>query len=118
NDQSQAPTEGAWLSENRKSLEMRVKRLLTPGSLSEDPPSRTRHFVSNIRVREASRQTEVEIYSNLLLYRTRGNSSHFDLFSAERKDLLRRIDGHWKLARRHIQLDHTMLSAQDLSIFL
>ncbi len=118
NEKSQDLSEGAWLSENRKSLEMRIKRLTTKGALSEEPPSRTRHFVSNIRVRGGSQENEVEINSNLLLYRTRGDSSHYDLFSAERKDVLRRINGNWKLARRDILLDQSVLGSQDLSVFL
>lgn len=118
NENSQDLSAGAWLSENRKSLEMRIKRLTTKGTLSEEPPSRTRHFVSNIRVRGGSQENEVEIISNLLLYRTRGDSTHYDLFSAERKDVLRRINGHWKLARRDILLDQSVLGSQDLSVFL
>ncbi len=117
-EKSQDLSEGAWLSENRKSLEMRIKRITARGALSEEPPSRTRHFVSNIRVRRSSQENEVEIDSNLLLYRTRGDSSHYDLFSAERKDVLRRINGTWKLARRDILLDQTVLDAQDLSVLL
>ncbi len=118
NEKSQGLSEGAWLSENRKSLEMRVKRITSRGALSEEPPSRTRHFVSNIRVRSGNQENEVEINSNLLLYRTRGDSSHYDLFSAERNDILRQMDGQWKLARREILLDQTVLGAQDLSVFL
>jgi len=37
NEKSQDLSEGAWLSENRKSLEMRIKRLTTKGVLSEAP---------------------------------------------------------------------------------
>ena len=118
NEKSQDLSEGAWFSENRKSLEMRIKRLTTKGALSEEPPSRTRHFVSNIRVRSSGQENEIEVTSNLLLYRTRGDSSHYDLFSAERKDALRRINGNWRLARRDILLDQSVLGAQDLSVVL
>jgi len=118
NEKSQDLSEGAWLSENRKSLEMRIKRITAKGSLSENPPSRTRHFVSNVRVERGSQENEIEVNSNLLLYRTRGDSTHYDLFSAERKDVLRRVNGSWKLARRDILLDQSVLGAQDLSVFL
>ena len=111
-------TESAWLRENRKSLEMRIKRLASPSAFAEDPPSRTRHFVSNIRAWKGGREGEVQVYSNLLVYRSRGDSANYDLFSGERRDLLRRVDGNWKLARREILLDQTILGAQDLSIFL
>ena len=117
-EQSNDLTEGAWLSENRKSLEMRIKRITAKGSLSENPPSRTRHFVSNVRVESGSQENEIEVNSNLLLYRTRGDSTHYDLFSAERKDVLRRVNGSWKLARRDILLDQSVLGAQDLSVLL
>ena len=96
---------------------MRVRRLRSPGAFSEDPPSRTRHFVSNVRVRLGDREGEVEVVSNLLLYRSRGESTHYDLFSAERRDVVRHVDGSWKLARRDILLDQAVLGAQDLSVF-
>jgi 3-phenylpropionate/cinnamic acid dioxygenase small subunit len=110
--------ESAWLRENRKSLEMRIKRLASPSAFAEDPPSRTRHFVSNIRAWKGDREREVEAYSNLLVYRSRGDSASYDLFSGERRDLIRHADGKWKLARREILLDQTILGAQDLSILL
>lgn len=110
--------EGAWFRESRPSLEMRVKRLRTPGLVAEDPPSRTRHFVSNLRLANGPGDGEVEVRSNLLVYRSRGDSAHYDLFSGERRDTLRRIDGSWKLTRREILLDQSILGAQDLSIIL
>ena len=110
--------EGAWLSENWKSLEMRIRRLRTPGVLAEEPPSRTRHFVSNIRITPGASPKEVRVRSNLLLYRSRGESVQYDLFSGERRDILRRVDGRWSLARRDLLLDMSTLDAQDLSIIL
>jgi len=110
--------ESAWFSENWKALQMRTKRLASKGTLSEDPPSRTRHFISNIRLREASGPNEIAVKSNLLVYRSRGDSVQYDLFSGERRDVLRRVNGSWKLARRDILLDQAVLGAQDLSIIL
>ena len=110
--------DSAWFRENRASLEMRVKRLRTPGVVAEDPPSRTRHFISNLRLTNGGRNGEIEARTNLLVYRSRGDSAHYDLFSGERRDILRRVDGGWKLARREILLDQSVLGAQDLSIIL
>lgn len=110
--------DSAWFRESRGSLEMRVKRLRAPGVVAEDPPSRTRHFVSNLRLTNGGRNGEIEARSNLLIYRSRGDSTHYDLFSGERRDTLRRVDGSWKLARREILLDQSILGAQDLSIIL
>lgn len=110
--------ESAWLRENRKSLTMRIQRLKSPNAFSENPPSRTRHFVSNVRIESGGEENELEVRSNLLVYRTRGDSAHYDLFSGERRDVLRRAGTRWKLVRREILLDQSILGAQDLSIIL
>lgn len=118
NGDSEILRDGAWLNENWKSLEMRIRRVRTPGVVAEDPPSRTRHFVSNIRIGAGGNPDEVRVKSNLLVYRSRGESVHYDLFSGERRDILRRVNGAWKLAGREIILDQAILAAQDLSIIL
>ena len=104
--------------ENRHRLELRVERLETGAAWAENPPSRTRHFISNIRVAAGGRAGEVQAKSNLLLYRTRGNAPTHDLLSAERRDLLRLVEDGWKLTQRTILLDQTTLATHNLSVFL
>jgi ethylbenzene dioxygenase subunit beta len=41
-----------------------------------------------------------------------------DLFVGMRKDILRRVDGELKIARRTIILDQAVLAAKNISIFL
>jgi 3-phenylpropionate/cinnamic acid dioxygenase small subunit len=118
NGDSEILRDGAWLSENWKSLDMRIRRLRIPGIVAEDPPSRTRHFVSNIRIVAGGNPDTVEVKSNLLVYRYRGESVHYDLFSGERRDIIRRVNGAWKLARRDLWLDQAVLTSQDISIIL
>ncbi len=56
-------------------LEKRVHRLESEYAWAEIPPSRTRHFVSNIRVRPGGNDSEVQVDSNLLfLPQSRGFS--------------------------------------------
>jgi 3-phenylpropionate/cinnamic acid dioxygenase small subunit len=105
-------------AENRHRLELRVARLESGSAWAEEPPSRTRHFVSNVRVRAGASPDEVEARSNLLFYRTRGDSRNYDLLSAERHDRLQRVSGAWKLTKRNILLDQTTVSTHNLSIFL
>ena len=107
-----------YFEETRGSLELRVRRLETEYAWAEDPPSRTRHFVTNIRVAPGEEDDEVAVRSNLLLYRSRGSDPHQDIISAERKDVLRKEDDQWKLKRRVILLDHTVLLTHNLSVFL
>ncbi|WP_243095600.1 aromatic-ring-hydroxylating dioxygenase subunit beta [Thermus thalpophilus] len=109
------------LDEDRTSLEMRVARLETGFAWAEDPPSRLRHFVTNVRVgqpRSTERGEEVEVRSNLLLFRSRWDKPEFTFLSAERRDVLRREGGRWKLARRLVILDHSTLPTHNLSFFL
>src|SRR5919202_3600718 len=89
--------EAYYFEETRRSLELRVRRLETEYAWAEDPPSRTRHFVTNVRVAPGEEEDEVAVRSNLLLYRTRGSLPHHDQISAERKDVLRKEEGRWKL---------------------
>ncbi|HEU4344566.1 MAG TPA: 3-phenylpropionate/cinnamic acid dioxygenase subunit beta [Candidatus Binatia bacterium] len=104
-------------SEDRRSLELRVKRLGTDFGWAENPPSRTRRFISNIRVENTADANEVKADSYFLLYRNRGSSTQADLISGERQDLLRRRDGGWKLASRLILVDQAVLGTRNLAIF-
>lgn len=107
-----------YFEEDRGSLELRVRRLETEYAWAEDPPSRTRHFVTNVRVEPGENEDELFVRSNLLLYRSQGTDRHYDTVSAERRDVLRREDGELRLARREILLDHTVLTTHNLSVFL
>jgi len=103
--------------ETRQTLGMRVARLCSATAWAEKPPSRTRHFVTNIRV-VAATDTALEVHSNLLLYRNRGDSPDHDLLSAERHDCLREDGSKLKLASRLILLDQTTIPTLNLAIFL
>jgi 3-phenylpropionate/cinnamic acid dioxygenase small subunit len=103
--------------EDLYSLEKRVSRLEGGHAWTEDPPSRTRRFVTNVRVnvRDAD---EVEARSYLLLYRSRGDVRPADLLSAERTDRLRRHGDGWRLRSRHVTVDDAVLRMQNLAVFL
>jgi 3-phenylpropionate/cinnamic acid dioxygenase small subunit len=118
-------TEGAGFApdafhfiENKFRLQMRIERLDTGAAWAEEPPSRTRHFVTNVRVSPGETPGEVRVKSNLLLYRTRGNNPNHDLLAGERQDVLRDEHGGWKLARRTILLDQATVATHNLSVFL
>jgi len=104
--------------ENRHTLGLRVARLKTDFAWAEDPPSRTRRFVTNVRVRQGASPDEVEVRSNLLLYRNRGDETDADLISAERQDMLRDDGAGWRLVRRLILIDQAALGTKNLGIML
>ncbi len=109
--------EGTYhLDERYGSLESRVARNETAFAWAEDPPSRTRHFVSNVRVRQFD-DGGLDVQSNLLIYRTRQDQTQPQLLSAERQDVLCRKDGVLMLRARRVLLDLTVIGTHNLSIF-
>ena len=100
------------------SLGLRVRRLRTDVAWAEDPPSHTRRVVGNVRVRPTDDPDELTVRSNLLLFRSRGDLGAYDLIAGERHDLLRRVDGEWRIARRVAILDQSSLGTKNLGIFL
>lgn len=103
--------------ENLYGLRKRVQRLATDHAWTEDPPSRTRHFVSNVRTFRRG-AAELRAESSLLLFRSRGDTRPPDLLSAGRSDILRRADDGYRLARREIMVDESVLRTQNLAVFL
>jgi biphenyl 2,3-dioxygenase subunit beta len=110
------PGDGYYFDDNKESLRLRVERVYSRTAWSELPPSRTRHLVSNVRVKKDD-GTEIEVHSNFLVYRTRMESDK-DLFVGARQDILRRVVGGLKIARRTIVLDQAVLDAKNISVFL
>ena len=106
----------AILDEDKDSLTRRVNRLDSGMAWAEDPPSRTRHFVSNIEVEPGAGDTEMRVYSNFIMYRTRGETEQ-DFYVGSRQDVLRREGGQLKVAYRKIVLDQTVLLAKNVSNF-
>ena len=106
----------AILEEDRRYLEMRVARLASGMAWAEDPPSRTRHLVGNLEAKSLA-NGEVEARTAFLVYRSHLETDQ-QLLSGCREDLLRRVNGGWKVARRTIVLDANVLLDKNLSVFL
>ena len=104
--------------EDRYSLRRRVERFATEHAWTEDPPSRTRHFVSNVRCYEAERDDETVARSYLLLFRSRLDVREPDFVVGERTVVLRRVDGELRLARRDFLVDESVLRTQNLAVFV
>ena len=106
----------AIMDEDKDSLTRRVARLDTGMAWAEDPPSRTRHFVSNVEIEPGATAAELKVYSNFIMYRTRAETEQ-DFYVGCRQDVLRIVDGQWKVAYRKIVLDQTVLLAKNVSNF-
>ncbi len=110
-------TNAFHLDEDRTSLQMRVDRIATGFAWAEEPPSRIRHHLSNIRVRHTDHDGELAVRSNLLLYHGRWDRPEYELLSAERHDLIRETDGGYRLARRLVVLDATTIPTLNITFF-
>jgi 3-phenylpropionate/cinnamic acid dioxygenase small subunit len=102
--------------EDIETLTARVARLDTGMAWAEDPPSRTRHLITNIEVESGASDSEVTVRCNFIVYRSRGETEQ-DFYVGARVDRLRLIDGAWKIANRRLTLDQHVLTAKNLSIF-
>jgi phthalate 3,4-dioxygenase subunit beta len=110
----------AHFDENKYSLSRRVARFATEHAWTEDPPSRLRHHVTDVRTFATADPGHLVVDSGLLLYRSRGDVREPAVISAGREDLLRRAPGGdgWLLARRTVLADDSVLRTQNLAIFL
>ena len=111
-----APDEIAFFDEDMASLKMRIKRIDTGLAWAEDPPSRTRHLVTNVVVRPRSTGAEYDVASNFILYRSRLETD-LNIFAGRRDDVLRRTVAGLRIARRKILLDQNVILAKNLSVF-
>ncbi|MER5430113.1 3-phenylpropionate/cinnamic acid dioxygenase subunit beta [Streptomyces sp. NPDC002588] len=111
----------AHFDETYDEIYQRVRRLRLGTAWAEDPPSRTRRLITNVRVRptEDEDKDEYHVESNFLVYRTRLERDQ-DLFAGKRSDLLRPTDNGlgWQIARRTILLDQSTVLGKNISIFL
>ncbi len=108
----------AHFDEDKYSLSRRVARFLTEHAWTEDPPSRLRHHLTNVRTFATEEDDHLVVESATLLFRNRGDVREGSFVSAGREDLLRLVDGRWKLARRVIMVDDSVMRMQNLAIFL
>ena len=109
------PGEMAFFDDDKMLLAGRVAKLQTGRSWAEDPPSRTRHLITNLRVLSDD-GPQLEIESNFHVYRTRLKSEE-NSWIGVRRDVLRRVGDSFQIADRKIFLEQTVLLSRNLSNF-
>lgn len=108
----------AHFEEDKRFLGERVERLLSHMAWAEEPPSRTRHLITNIRAWETDKADEFAVESSFYVFRTRGERD-LDYVVGRRYDIIRRADNEFgfQIARRKIVFDMAMLLVKNLSLF-
>ncbi|WP_430420960.1 aromatic-ring-hydroxylating dioxygenase subunit beta [Phenylobacterium sp.] len=107
------PGEVAYFDDDWAYLEMRVKKLEAGSAWSEDPPSRSRHFVSNVRILDVQ-VDEITLEASFHVHRTRLERDQ-DSWIGRRMDVLRRTGDSFRLVKRHLFLDHTVIPSTNMS---
>ncbi len=110
--------ESAYFNDNKAFMKARIRKLRSGFSWSEDPPSRTRHIVSNVIIEEDLSNAIYRVNSAFILYRNR-LERQVDVFAGERCDVLRRVEGgaqQFQIVSRKILLDQATLLSNNLSI--
>ena len=109
-----------WFDEGKDTLGRRVAQIQTGIHWAEEPPSRICHMISNVQLLRASppaAPSEVTVRCRFLVYRNRVETET-DVLVGKREDVLRRVDGSWKIARRMVVLDQSVLLAKNLTFFI
>ncbi len=97
------------IDDTHASMATRIRRITSATNFAESPRTRTRRFVTNIRLHPSSTADEVSGSSYLLLTRSRGLRAELELLPCERRDELVRIDGRLLLRRREVVVDQATL---------
>ncbi|MBW2425530.1 MAG: aromatic-ring-hydroxylating dioxygenase subunit beta [Deltaproteobacteria bacterium] len=110
--------DAGFYDDTKPMLVARVRRYLeSTAGWVEDPPSRTRRFITNVRVWRDG-ESDRYVRANYLILRNRLDQPDYEMVSAERRDLLRTVGGSLKLLRRHVYCDQALVGAQNLAFFV
>jgi 3-phenylpropionate/cinnamic acid dioxygenase small subunit len=115
---SNIATDIDYYVESKASLLTRVNRLYTKSAWVENPATRQRHFISNIMVEETENPNEFNVSSYFLFKRSRGSQHEVEQLFGQRNDIVRRVDGQWKIAKRTIIPDQSVITTMNMSMFL
>jgi 3-phenylpropionate/cinnamic acid dioxygenase small subunit len=109
------PAGHPMVKDDKLMLMTRVKKDATGMSHVEIPRSMTTHLVSNIVVDDGPKPGEFTVLSNFVVRQARKLRDEA-WWVGRRTDVLRRVGTGWKIARREVMLDATVLP-RGISIF-
>lgn len=105
------------LEDDLSSVRLRVKRLGSDFAWSENPRTRTRHMITNIRVAAAG-TGECSVKSNVAVFCHRGDAPQPVVITGERQDRLVMGGDGPRLRQRTVLLDATVIGMDAFSIFI
>jgi 3-phenylpropionate/cinnamic acid dioxygenase small subunit len=96
----------------------RARRLGGNSAFAEDPPSRTRRLITNVRVELTGTEGEYRVLNYMLLTRSRFEQTRMAVLSGERRDRIRDLGDRFELVEREVIIDQSVLGMPNLAIFL
>ncbi len=114
-----ASTEGpatSWYTDDKATLVARVGSIRTRVHWADEPFSRITHMISNIRILGKNGPDEIKVKCRFLFYRNRHQDEQ-STFIGKRIDTLRRTGDGWKIAKREIYLDESVMLFKNFTNF-
>jgi 3-phenylpropionate/cinnamic acid dioxygenase small subunit len=106
----------SYFDDDKTFLKVRIDRLKSGKAWAEDPPSRTRHLISNVIILNKPDNKELLVESSFLVYRNRLEADT-EVCAGKRLDRIRDMEDNYKIASREITLDQSVLLSKNLTIF-
>lgn len=96
------------IKDDKVMLSIRVAKDQSGQSHVETPKSMTCHLITNIVVDDGVADDELKVVSTFLVRQARKLRDEA-WWAGRRRDQFRRVDGRWKISRREVLLDATVL---------
>lgn len=113
-EHSEFSDEGYYVKNEYTMIEERVTRLSKEYAWAENPRSRVRHVIGNVRIEQSDDGYEVVNHQHV--FRSKGDTADHDLISAERETTLRRVDDGFLIADRTVLLDHNIVNTKNITL--
>jgi len=114
--QEPTPNDMAIFNDDYDEVKQRVDRLGTGTVWMENPPSSIRYLITNVEAFHTDKADEFVVLSNFAIIRNRAQLEHSEHVGC-RRDVLRKVDNGYQLARRKITLDARVTEDKNLYIF-
>ena len=108
------PGDMAYFDDTKELLAIRTTKLSSNHSWSENPASRSRHLITNVQILEDGGPV-LKVMSNFHLYRVRFDSDE-DSWFGRRVDELVPHEGSFRIKKRAIYLEQTVILARNMSV--
>jgi 3-phenylpropionate/cinnamic acid dioxygenase small subunit len=115
-DMTKDGPEISWFNNDYDTLERRVRQVQTGVHWADEPLSRVSHMIGNVRILDASNPNEIKVSSRFVFHRNRHQQEESTFFG-RRIDTLRRVEGSWKICRREVFLDESVLLHKNMTSF-